>query len=135
MYSAYNYSVYSKHTQNESFINNTFNYGPNRCYNRLKNTGILINRHKITKYGKNFGWGNSNGDYIFRYYQYVLQKLNSNINIYIPFCDFDPLSSLLGVTSCSKSLGYINKTDYFNYIQYLKKKFNKNIYLGIYMFT
>ena len=110
---------------------NKFNYGPNSCYNKLKNTGILINKDSIIKRGRKFGWGNSNCNQIFEYYKNVLKEKDLDINIYIPYCDYDPLVGQLGKTSCSKLVDYIDKEKYKNYIDYLKKEFGENVYIGV----
>ena len=112
----------------EGFMENKFNYGPNACFDKLGSSGLLINKDNITKYG-HFGWGHL-GDAIPQYYQQVLRKSKSNINIYIPHCDFDPLVGQLGHTTCAKSIGYKNIQRYHDYISYLKKKFGDNVYLG-----
>ena len=101
----------------ESFVDNTFNYGPNTCYKRLGTSGILINKDNITKYKQGFGWsGFVTGDAIPKYYQYILRKIRTDINIYIPFCDFNPLVGQLGNTHCAKSIGYRNIQRYQDYI-------------------
>lgn len=115
----------------EGFIENTFNYGPNTCFDRLGSSGILINKDNIIKYKQGFGWsGFGSGDAIPQYYQQVLRQSKSNINIYIPFCDCDPLVGQLGHTTCAKSIGYKNIQRYQDYISYLKKQFGDNVYLG-----
>jgi hypothetical protein len=92
---------------------------------------MVINQNKITKYEKGFGWaGFGNGEEIAKYYQYVLKKINSNIIIYIPYCDFDPLVGQLGKTKCAKSINYKNIQHYHNYIKYIKQTYGDNVHLG-----
>jgi hypothetical protein len=99
--------IHFSSTNIDKFTDKPFNYGPDTSYNRLKTTGIIITKNIIKKYNKGFGWcGFGTGDSIPQYYQYILQKNQSDATIYIPYCDFDPLPGLLGKTDCAKSLGY-----------------------------